>query len=562
MRILSRYSLPVTVGSLLLQSLLSSQTVAYASVALVADINPGPADSKPLGLTRYGNELFLSATGASSDRSLWVLDVSPTGVTAITDVNQVDGVSGPTAFDGRLFFSADTSGTGRELWVSDGTPANTSLFKDLVPGSADGSPGYLDVGAGHLFFEADSVLWRSDGTVEGTLALPDTTGYQPQHPRNFVSVGGFEIFTARGETGRSVLYSSNGTQTGTFTIQDLHTLRVTQGYGNFVPVGSEVYFTARERVLGGPINQEHWMLYRTNGTEAGTTAVQELNSLSDRWPIVMAELNGRALLTVTSSAGQEELWISDGTDAGTHLLKDITPGDSGASIDSLATTDTHAFFGMVQADNPAASELWITDGTPGGTQLVTTFLPGLFDHVSIESIIGFGDSAAFVVSYDKLFSETFPRRQEYYRELWLTDGTQPGTSPVFVSGIEGAQLTPLGVFGDQLYFRGASASDGLGEELYRLTLQNLPGDLNADGFIGIADLNIVLSMWNQNVSPGDLSAGDVTGDGFVGIDDLNILLGLWNTGTPPPPGGVAVPEPTTALFISGGLALLVRRGAM
>ncbi len=71
---------------------------------------------------------------------------------------------------------------------------------------------------------------------------------------------------------------------------------------------------------------------------------------------------------------------------------------------------------------------------------------------------------------------------------------------------------------------------------YSLNITETPpiqGDLNLDGFVGIADLNIILGVWNQNVAPGDLLAGDPSGDGFVGIDDLNTVLGNWNAGTPP-----------------------------
>ncbi len=58
--------------------------------------------------------------------------------------------------------------------------------------------------------------------------------------------------------------------------------------------------------------------------------------------------------------------------------------------------------------------------------------------------------------------------------------------------------------------------------------ETIIGDLNNDQFVGIDDLNIVLTHWNQTVTPGDLSMGDPSGDGFVGVDDLNLILTNWN----------------------------------
>lgn len=81
------------------------------------------------------------------------------------------------------------------------------------------------------------------------------------------------------------------------------------------------------------------------------------------------------------------------------------------------------------------------------------------------------------------------------------------------------------------------------------------GDLDADGFVGITDLNVVLSHWNQTVTPGD-SNGDPTLDGFVGIEDLNVVLSNWNKGTPP---GTAVPEPGTLMILGLPALALLRR---
>jgi Domain of unknown function (DUF4832)/Domain of unknown function (DUF4874) len=86
------------------------------------------------------------------------------------------------------------------------------------------------------------------------------------------------------------------------------------------------------------------------------------------------------------------------------------------------------------------------------------------------------------------------------------------------------------------------------------------GDLNGDGFVGVDDLNIVLSNWNLTVTPGDLLSGDATGEGFVGVDDLNLILSNWNAGAPPTDVATdTVPEPGTLSLICLTATLLLQR---
>ena len=87
----------------------------------------------------------------------------------------------------------------------------------------------------------------------------------------------------------------------------------------------------------------------------------------------------------------------------------------------------------------------------------------------------------------------------------------------------------------------------------------IAGDLNADGFVGIDDLNTVLGNWNQSVLRGFYTAGDPSADGFVGIDDLNTVLSNWNAGTPPPQENTQIPEPGTLLLFGVGAYSVVRR---
>ncbi len=77
--------------------------------------------------------------------------------------------------------------------------------------------------------------------------------------------------------------------------------------------------------------------------------------------------------------------------------------------------------------------------------------------------------------------------------------------------------------------------------------ESIPGDVNADGFVGLDDLDIILSNWNQPVPPADELA-DLNGDLYIGLDDLDVVLTHWNNGTPPV-SDVAVPEPAAVLLL-------------
>ena len=60
----------------------------------------------------------------------------------------------------------------------------------------------------------------------------------------------------------------------------------------------------------------------------------------------------------------------------------------------------------------------------------------------------------------------------------------------------------------------------------------LPGDLNNDGRVGSADVDIIRSHWCETVLQGSLTDGDASGDGFVGWADLNIVRAHWGTKVP------------------------------
>ena len=83
----------------------------------------------------------------------------------------------------------------------------------------------------------------------------------------------------------------------------------------------------------------------------------------------------------------------------------------------------------------------------------------------------------------------------------------------------------------------------------------LTGDLNDDGMVGGADLDIVRANWGQSVA-GGASQGDPSSDGVVGGDDLDIVRANWGATA----AASAVPEPgTLALLLLGAGFLMLRR---
>ncbi len=82
----------------------------------------------------------------------------------------------------------------------------------------------------------------------------------------------------------------------------------------------------------------------------------------------------------------------------------------------------------------------------------------------------------------------------------------------------------------------------------------LLGDADYDGLVGIADMNIILANWNQQVPAYASDMGDLDGDGLVGIADLGEVLGGWGADVRP------VPEPAgVALALALSLAMTGRR---
>jgi ELWxxDGT repeat protein len=135
-----------------------------------------------------------------------------------------------------------------------------------------------------------------------------------------------------------------------------------------------------------------------------------------------------------------ELFVSDGTAAGTRLVADIASGPVGPGARELAVVGEVLFF--VADDGVAGAELWRSDGTAAGTRRVADVRPGQLGSRP-EWVTALGTTVYF--SADDGTSG---------RELWSSDGTAAGTRLVadLKLGRLGAEPKDLVVHAGSLYF--------------------------------------------------------------------------------------------------------------
>jgi ELWxxDGT repeat protein len=91
--------------------------------------------------------------------------------------------------------------------------------------------------------------------------------------------------------------------------------------GGFTVFNGALYFAADDGVNG-------YELWKSDGTAAGTVMVKNINTAAgaSSYPYDFTVLNGALYFQADDGVNGYELWQSDGTGANTQLLKDICPG--------------------------------------------------------------------------------------------------------------------------------------------------------------------------------------------------------------------------------------------
>ena len=168
-----------------------------------------------------------------------------------------------------------------------------------------------------------------------------------------------------------------------------------------------------------------------------------------------------------------ELWKSDGTDAGTIMVKDINPAGSSRwshchNSNSPWTTPvaTGAMIYFWANDGTHGYELWKSDGTEIGTVMVKDITSGTNGSFDGSDLVIFGNTLYFSAMNDTARNMALPPTN--FPDLWKSDGTEIGT--VKVTETEFYDIVGLTVVGNTLYFIGDANAPGFesdkGRELW------------------------------------------------------------------------------------------------
>jgi ELWxxDGT repeat protein len=351
----------------------------------------------PINLRAVGDRLFF-IDDWDNFPTVWTSDGTPGGTGLVNawppDVVTSQWQNGAAAFMGEYFYvvRVSTGGGQWELWRSDGTSVGTSRVAAVgvsiseEQGATD--PRDLVVSGGLLYFrvqegglnggyESDD-LWKSDGSGPGTRKVKDLDGIEgSDYVRDLTNVSGTLFFTNRDDE----LWKSNGTRRGTKLVKVVNPF-ASRAPVSLTRVGNRVFFPSYTSASASD-------LWRSKGTAATTVMVDPATPYAcwdqDGPPnphdppcvdldYTPAAVGLRVFFPSADGGKGIELWVSDGTDAGTFMVKNINAAIAHSRPSDLANGGSVLFF--VAKDANHGRELWVSDGTGPGTHLVKDINPG------------------------------------------------------------------------------------------------------------------------------------------------------------------------------------------
>lgn len=333
----------------------------------------------------------------------------------------------------------------------------TRLF-DIRSGSDSSNPyEFIAAPSGAVYFAATTAkngreLFKADSSgvaLVKDIATTGTTLPPSSNPADMAVMGGIVYFRADDGVHGAELWRSAGTAATTWMVANLRADPKGAPAGSLPTelraIGSTLFFHADDGIHG----RELWV---SDGTGAGTHRIATTASPSYTNPSYLVAAGNRLFFRATDSAHGEELWVSDGTAAGTKIVGDIRSGSADGLVRELCALGDGVLFSANDGVN--GSQLWRATGTPPLLRRLTkSNTAGSFAPANLTAINGW----VYFSADDGANG----------REPWRCDGTTVGLRMIYnirpgLASSGPQQFTKLGSW---IYF---SADDGThGRELWR-----------------------------------------------------------------------------------------------
>jgi ELWxxDGT repeat protein len=467
-----------------------------AGTHLVEDIAAGLNGSDIANLSAFDGGVVFTANDGVDGNQVWFSN-GTVGGTFELRVNPTENTSvsieagAPVSFDGKTYFLADDGTHGEALWLTDGTSAGTNPVVELManPGQESGSS--FTVVNNQLFFVDQGEAWVTQGTSGSTVMISPTGAAV----LGAASLGGSLYFVTSphgffsGNNG--TIFVTDGTAAGTH--------QVLSGVGSqpFGALGNELIFFGA--------NQSNVGLFSCDVTTQQQTFLGNVSNISQ----VLFSSAGQ--LQAGFGFGGPDIWVTDGTAAGTTLLLHTSNG----SFEDFTALNGKVFFESANQFDTADQGVWVTDGTAAGTQHIVNVAtaPGLtafggeiyFEQQVISGTVTFAlkaldpsDDAVSQIATDAegAFGLTVAGANAYFvaddatsqNELWRLNGSgapielttaangQIGSSPFAVAAMGGGLFFAADdtTHGESLFFTDGSTATFI-------TSVTLPSDFSVIG---------------------------------------------------------------------------------
>jgi trimeric autotransporter adhesin len=279
-------------------------------------------------------------------------------------------------------------------------------------------------------------------------------------------------------------------------VKDIHTGVPDSDPQELINVNGTVFFAAIDGTNGTELR-------KSDGTTAGTVMVKDIHTSGSSNPQHLVNVNGVVYFVANNNVNGYELWKSDGTAAGTVMVKDINPGLPNSNPDNLTNVNGVLFFSATNGTN--GIELWKSDGTSGGTVMVKDLYTGA-GNAQPQYLCNSGGILFFS-------ADNGPTNGV---ELWKSDGTAAGTVIVkdIRSGSGNSNPANITTAGNIVFFRATEGTNGI--ELWK-------SDGTTAGTVLILDIN----TGGSNSDPDYLT--DVNGTLFFAANKSGQGTELWKS---------------------------------